>query len=130
MHERHGVHVRGSVLARQAAHPAALGSAWIQHGVRKRREITGINRVNRTRERAASLVGLAARFTRDKPEKPQVSALISPLEQLPRHHHPLDLVRPLINLGDLGVVGVAHHPLDRVVVHLAVAAEELDGRRW
>jgi len=73
--------------------------------VRKRREITGINRVNRTRERAAGLVGLAARFTRDRLEKPQVSALISALEQLPRHHHPLDLVGALVDLGDRGPWG-------------------------
>jgi hypothetical protein len=39
-------------------------------------------------------------------------------EELPRHHHPLDLVRPLVDLGDLGV---AHHPLDRVVTSIAVS---------
>ena len=40
--------------------PAPLGSARIQHGARKRRDITGINRVNRTWERVANLVSLAA----------------------------------------------------------------------
>src|SRR3954454_5460873 len=35
----------------------------------------------------------------------------------------LDLVRALVDLRDLGV---AHHPLDRVLVHVAVAAEHLD----
>src|SRR3954463_9312265 len=47
-------------------------------------------------------------------------------EQLPGHDHPLDLVRPLVDLGDLGV---PHHALGRVVPGVAVAAEELDGVR-
>src|SRR3954471_5582258 len=38
-------------------------------------------------------------------------------------HEPLDLVRALVDLGDLRV---AHHPLDRILVHVAVAAEDLD----
>jgi hypothetical protein len=37
-------------------------SARIQHGIRKRREITGMIRVNRTRERAASLGSGTARL--------------------------------------------------------------------
>ena len=41
---------------------SAQGSARIQHGVRKRRETTGTNRVNRTRERAVRLGSPAARF--------------------------------------------------------------------
>jgi hypothetical protein len=49
-----------------------------QHGVRKRQEITGINRVNRTRGRAVRLESLAARFTRDGFENPQLSAQITP----------------------------------------------------
>jgi hypothetical protein len=35
----------------------------------------------------------------------QVSALLPALEQLPRHHHALDLVRPLVDLGDRGPQG-------------------------
>ena len=41
-----------------------------------------------------------------------------------RDHQALDLVRALVDLRDLRV---AHHPLDRVLVHVAVAAEHLDG---
>src|SRR3954453_13672228 len=37
-------------------------------------------------------------------------------------HEALDLVRALVDLGDLGV---AHHALDRILVHVAVAAEHL-----
>src|SRR5713101_206284 len=77
------------------------GSAPIQHAARKRREITGINRIIRTRERAARLVGLAARFTQDRFEKPQVSGPISALEELAGHHHALNLVGALVDLGDL-----------------------------
>jgi hypothetical protein len=54
---------------------------------------------------ARPLVGLAARFTQVDPEKPQVSAPLSALEQLPGHYHPLDLVRALIDLGDRGPAG-------------------------
>src|SRR5436309_1086710 len=35
-------------------------------------------------------------------------------------HEALDLVGPLVDLRDLGI---AHHPLDRVVADIAVAAE-------
>src|SRR6476646_7260523 len=38
-------------------------------------------------------------------------------------HHALDLVRALVDLGDLGV---AHHPRARVLVDVAVTAENLD----
>src|SRR5262249_53186774 len=43
---------------------------------------------------------------------------------LARDHEPLDLVRALVDLSDLGV---AHHPLDGVLLHVAVATEDLDG---
>ena len=45
-------------------------------------------------------------------------------QQGPRDDQPLDLLRPLVELGDLRV---AHHPLDRVLVDVAVAAQHLDG---
>jgi hypothetical protein len=45
-------------------------------------------------------------------------------QQLPRDHDPLDLVRALVDLRDLGV---AHHPLDRVLLDVPVAAEDLHG---
>src|SRR3954470_22170333 len=47
-------------------------------------------------------------------------------EQLPGHDHALDLVRPLVDLRDLGV---PHHALDRVVPGVAGAAEQLHGIR-
>ena len=53
-----------------------------------------------------------------------LAARLINLQQLPGHHHALDLVGALVDLGDLGV---AHHPLDRVVADVAVAAEQLDG---
>src|SRR2546421_819293 len=46
------------------------------------------------------------------------------LDHLTRDHEPLDLVRPLVDLRDLRV---PHHPLDRVLLHVAVAAEDLYG---
>src|SRR3954447_18296560 len=39
-------------------------------------------------------------------------------------HEALDLVRALVDLGDLRV---AHHPLDGVLVDVAVSAKHLDG---
>jgi hypothetical protein len=48
---------------------------------------------------------LTARFTRDGFEKSQFSGVSSALEQLPRHHHPLDLISPLVDLGDRGPWG-------------------------
>ena len=45
-------------------------------------------------------------------------------KELPRHHDALHLVGALVDLRDLGV---AHHPLHRVVLGEAVAAEYLDG---
>src|SRR5919108_3471360 len=48
------------------------------------------------------------------------------LDHLARDHEPLDLVSALVDLRDLRV---AHHPLDRVLLHVPVAAEDLDGVR-
>ena len=45
---------------------------------------------------------LTARFTRDKPEKPQARTLISALQELPGHDYALDLVGALVDLGDRG----------------------------
>ena len=45
-------------------------------------------------------------------------------EQRPRDDQPLDLLGPLVELGDLRV---AHHPLDRELVDVAVSAQDLDG---
>src|SRR5215207_5811952 len=39
------------------------------------------------------------------------------------YHDPLDLVGALVDLRDLRV---AHHPLERVLLHVAVAAEDLN----
>ena len=45
-------------------------------------------------------------------------------EQRPRDDEPLDLLGSLVELGDLRV---AHHPLDRELVDVAVAPQHLDG---
>src|SRR5919106_2934480 len=45
------------------------------------------------------------------------------LQDLPRDHDPLDLARALVDLGDLRVAVV---PLDRELLRVAVAAEDLD----
>ncbi len=89
---------------RPAANPA-LGSAPIQHRVRERRETTGINRVNRIRERTARLGVERPVLRREAPEKPQVSGPVSPLQKLPGYDHALDLVRPLVDLGDSRAAG-------------------------
>src|SRR5207249_11430800 len=44
-------------------------------------------------------------------------------EDAPRDHQPLYLARPLVDLGDLRVAVV---PLDRELLRVAVAAEDLD----
>ena len=54
----------------------------------------------------------------------RLSSLLA--EQRSRDDEPLDLLGPLVELGDLRV---AHHPLDRELVDVAVAAEDLDGVR-
>ena len=46
-----------------------------------------------------------------------------PIQAAPRDDEPLDLARPLSDLGQLGVAQVA---LDRVLGHVAVAAVDLD----
>src|SRR5690349_13159847 len=48
------------------------------------------------------------------------------LQELTCHHEALDLVGALVDLGDLRV---PHHPLDRVVLDVPVAAEHLHGVR-
>jgi hypothetical protein len=47
------------------------------------------------------------------------------LQELAGHEHALDLVGPFVDLGDLCVA----HPLDRVVVHIAVPAGAAARRR-
>jgi hypothetical protein len=66
----------------------------------------GINRTIRTRERATRLVGLAARFMRDRFAKPQASGLDSAFEDLADHHHALDLVGALVDLSVVGCEGL------------------------
>src|SRR6185312_1475874 len=46
------------------------------------------------------------------------------LPKRPRNDHPLDLVCALIDLRDFGVT---HHPLDRELLHVSIAAEHLNG---
>ena len=54
------------------------------------------------------------------------SSVAGASEEGPCDDEPLDLLRPLVELGDLRV---AHHPLDRVLVDIAVSAQHLDGIR-
>ena len=77
----------------------------------------------------AGLVGLAGRDGRRRPARGGLPAAGAEgrgplLQQAPRDHHALHLVGALVDLGDLGV---AHHPLDREVLGVAGAAEQLDG---
>src|SRR5689334_2400516 len=59
-------------------------------------------------------------ITQHAPRTTTLTAL--PRVQLPRDHDPLDLARPLVDLGDLRL---AEEALDRVLLHVAVAAEDL-----
>ena len=103
-------------------------------------EPTRVETVERREDRAARAI---ARPREDRPrqlEERQGSRRARPRSQLDAgeerrpalahhlagDHEPLDLVRPLVDLGDLRV---AHHPLDRVLLHVAVAAEDLHGVR-
>src|SRR5215210_1138372 len=69
--------------------------------------------------------------TRPRPRDPPVTRATRPLKSissvtrekyLPRDDEPLDLRGPLVDLEQLGV---AHELLDRVLLHVAVAAEDL-----
>jgi hypothetical protein len=51
-----------------------MGSARIQRGARKRREVTGINRTIQTQERAARLLSQTARSRQTQPENQQLGA--------------------------------------------------------
>ncbi len=73
--------------------PETMGNNWHQPD-------------NQDRERVARLVGLTADFMRDGFGKPQVSGLISALEELPGHDYPMDLVGALVDVRDRGPAGV------------------------
>jgi hypothetical protein len=64
-------------------------------------EITGINRTARTRELASRLGSQPAHPQRARPEKTQVRAYKSALQQLAGHDYALDLVGALVDLGVL-----------------------------
>src|SRR4051794_12899943 len=51
-------------------------------------------------------------------------SMVLRLPERPRDHEALDLIGPLVDLRDLRV---AHVALDRILGHVAVAAEDLDG---
>src|SRR6185503_19719580 len=78
----------------------------------------------RLQERAAVHSGragtIAHRFLRDVGG---VERRSGPAQQVLGHDHALDLVRTLVDLGDLGV---AHEALHRELAGVAVAAEDLD----
>src|SRR5947208_8051927 len=54
------------------------------------------------------------------------ATLVARHQQLACNHEPLDLRGALVDLVELGV---PHQLLDRVLLHVAVAAEDLDGVR-
>src|SRR5580693_1668175 len=93
-------------------------SARIQHGVRKRREITRMIRTNGTREAAAPLCRGTARTTRDTPIKRQVRLSNVQSSHGPPDDHPLNFARSLKDREDLGVAVPA---LYRVVARVTVA---------
>jgi hypothetical protein len=83
-------------------------SARIQHGARKRPEITGTFQVNRTREGTALLLRGIARLRCPASTKPQVKLTnIEPGDRAP-DQHPLDLRRALEDREDPGVHGKSH----------------------
>lgn len=63
-----------------------------EHAARKRQKITGTKPDHPDTRTGCRAWALTARFTRDRREKPQISTLISILEQLAGHDHGLDLV--------------------------------------
>ena len=75
----------------------------------------GLDEDDDSHGRAASVDAVAA-----------VAAVESAGGERPGDDQALDLLGSLVELGDLGV---AHHPLDRELVDVAVAAEHLDGVR-
>src|SRR5215207_11323369 len=77
-----------------------------------------------TRQRRCSPISPAA-TPRSCPSTPSRSAWQA-REELAGNDNPLHLIGALVDLGDLGV---AHHPLDRIVPGVAVAAEQLDSIR-
>jgi hypothetical protein len=77
-------------------------SAPIQPAVRKPRETSGTNRVNRTRASAARLGGRMAHSPTSDNTKTHVSPVELSPQQLPGHDHALDLTGALVDLGDLG----------------------------
>jgi len=80
-------------------------AARIQHAVRKRPEITSMNRAKQTQPRARTSTPRRAVCYRHVLSKPQFNGLILPLQELPGHHHALDLVGALVDLGDRGRTG-------------------------
>src|SRR5215470_15690691 len=69
-------------------------------------------------------VGIGRSYTPRGHVPPRHSAGSFPAEEVPRDHDALDLRRPLVDLEQLRV---AHQLLDRVLLRVAVAAEDLDG---
>src|SRR5258707_7025577 len=75
--------------------------------------------------------GTESTHDRGKPGAARVSFLARTVwsaaarqKDLTRNHEPLDLRSPLVDLEELRV---AHQLLDRILLHVAVAAEDLDG---
>src|SRR3989449_8983438 len=91
-------------VARAVAHPAAAARAT---GAPAQGAVTP-----RGSDGGARAVGAAGALVDQIPQ------------QRPRNHDPLDLARALADFADLGI---PHHPLDRVLGRVAIAAVQLDG---
>ena len=84
----------------------------------------GLTSASLARTARASPEALGRAVPEDRPRKITEQGAARSLQELPGQDNALDLVGALIDLGDLGV---AHHPLDRIVVDVAVPAEQLHG---
>ena len=79
---------------------------------------------SRSPAEAGSGTGLMSTTMRTRRLSSRLAAQRALAEQCARDDEPLDLLRPLVELRDLGV---AHHPLDRELVDIAVSAQDLHG---
>src|SRR4051794_12274266 len=105
-----------SATAGQAATPASASSAVSTDFFMPRTTVNGFCRIRSSCR--LCLPGPLALTNRSL----TVSAELA--QELARDHDALDLVRALVDLGDLRV---AHHPLDWIFLDVAVAAEDLHG---
>ena len=115
----------GQHIPRCSASRPAPGSHHVDHRDRGCRSPVPRS----SRPSPAKLAGRGGRSTRalvlfQRPHVGGLGRLVPLLQQLAGHDDALDLVGPLV---DLRYLRVPHHPLDRVVLHVPVSAEQLNG---